>query len=137
MRFSKTTEYAIRAMVFLANHNEERFSVNRLHKKLDIPYKYLGRLMRKLASAGFVNVLQGKNGGYQIADNYLNIYLYKIVEIVEGLDDYNRCILGFPECSDGNPCSMHKFWKKHREEIKKMLYTTSLADLSQVSEIKF
>jgi DNA-binding IscR family transcriptional regulator len=67
--------------------------------------------------------------GYQITRRLDTIYLYQIADLVEGLEDYQRCILGFPECSDANPCSLHDRWIEHRENIKNMLYETSLADL--------
>ena len=130
MHFRKTTEYAIRVMVFLAENAGERFSVNALNKTLDIPYKYLGRLMNQLAQKGLVEVTQGKYGGYLVnADRLSEIYLYQIVDAVEGLQDYDRCILGFPQCSDENPCALHHLWMEHREAIKNMLYSNSLADL--------
>lgn len=129
MRFQKTTEYAIRVMVYLADHKDERYSVNRLHRILKIPYKYLGRLMHKLSGAGLVNVTQGKQGGYRIIQNLSKIYLSEIVNVVEGLDDYDRCVLGFPECSSENPCSLHQIWLERQESIKKMIYDTTLADL--------
>jgi Rrf2 family protein len=129
MRFQKTTEYAIRVMVFLAKNQQQRYSAHRLHRELDIPYKYLGRLMSRLSGAGLVEVSAGKLGGYRIVRDLGSIYLYQIAELVEGLEDYERCILGFAECSDEHPCALHNLWREHREAIKKMLYETSLADL--------
>jgi Rrf2 family protein len=137
MRFQKTTEYAIRVMVFLANTPEEWHSVNRLHKTLDIPYKYLGRLMHTLAKAGFLEVAQGKQGGYRINPNKSMIYLYEIVGAIEGLESYNRCVLGFPECSDTNPCPLHAYWLEHQEGLKEMIYNLSLNDLKSGLNLKF
>ena len=129
MRFQKTTEYAIRVMVYLADHREDRYSANQLHQILQIPYKYLGRLMQKLSNAGLVEVAQGKQGGYRIIQDLSNIYLSEIINVVEGLEDYGRCVLGFPECSEENPCSLHKIWLERQESVKKMIYDTTLADL--------
>jgi Rrf2 family protein len=116
-------------MVFLANHLEERYSVNRLHQVLDIPYKYLGRLMQRLSNAGLVDVTQGKKGGYRIIRDLSEIYLHEIVGVVEGLGDYHRCVLGFAECSSENPCPLHHMWVERQESIKDMVYRTTLADL--------
>jgi len=129
MRFQKTTEYAIRAMVYLAKHAGQRLSTRSLHESLQIPYKYLGRLMSRLAEAGLVSVEHGKQGGYQVSEDRHSIYLYQIAEQVEGLEDYERCILGFPDCSDEHPCALHHRWVTHRENIKAMLFETTLADL--------
>ena len=54
MKLSKTSEYAIRVLVFLAGNPGKRYSVNRLHLELNLPYKYLGRLMSNLAEAEIV-----------------------------------------------------------------------------------
>ena len=136
MRFQKTTEYAIRVMVFLASNKDERYSVNSLHKQLDIPYKYLGRLMHTLSTAQLVNVEKGKQGGYRIGKALDDILLYEIVGVVEGLENYDRCVLGFDECSDVNPCLLHKYWLSNRENFKEMLFNTSLADLKEQTNIR-
>ena len=129
MKFQKTTEHAIRVMTYLASQKERRFSVNVLHRELNIPYKYLGRLMSKLSQAGLVKVEQGKYGGFQLARELHKIYLYEIVGVVEGLDDYDRCILGFAQCSNENPCPLHFKWVEIQSKLKELMYNTSLADL--------
>jgi len=136
MRFTKTTEYAIRVMAFLANHRDSLYSVNQLHKSLDVPYKYLGRLMSKLAVNGIVESVQGNRGGYRVNHSREPIFLYEIIDTVEGLEDYNRCILGFEKCSGDNPCALHEQWLPHIEGIKKMLYEVSLKDLSHMNEFR-
>jgi Rrf2 family iron-sulfur cluster assembly transcriptional regulator len=85
--------------------------------------------MSKLSGAGLVGVLPGKHGGYQIMRDLNTVFLYQISGLVEGLEDFERCVLGFSECSDENPCSLHRHWLKHRTGIKEMMYNTSLADL--------
>ena len=137
MKFAKTTEYAIRVMVFLSHNRGELFSVNRLHKQLTIPYKYLGKLMTKLATAGLVEVTHGKQGGYQINTKRSPIYLEEIIKIVEDLDNYNRCILGFSDCSDENACSLHALWAKHKDGINQLIQTTSLEDLYRIENYRF
>ncbi|MBD3226006.1 MAG: Rrf2 family transcriptional regulator [Caldithrix sp.] len=134
MRFSKTTEYAIRVMIYLSQHNTQRLSVQSLHKILRIPYKYLARLMRQLAHAGLVTVTQGKEGGYSLNRELNSIYLYQIVGVIEGLDSMDRCILGFSECNDAFPCSLHTSWEPLRSRIKEMMYNTTLLELQQQGE---
>jgi Rrf2 family protein len=137
MRFQKTTEYAIRVMVYLANNPENRYSVRMLHKKLKISYKYLGQLMYLLNQAGLVNVRQGKQGGYRINDQRPPIYLYEIIGVVEGLENYDRCILGFDECSAENPCSLHQFWLVYKERLRDMIFNTNLEDLRGMLQAKY
>jgi Rrf2 family protein len=74
MKFQKTTEYAIRVMVYLAKHKNKRLSAKKIHLELDIPYKYLSRLMGKLSEAGYIDVLAGRWGGYKIIKDIHTIY---------------------------------------------------------------
>lgn len=129
MQLYKTSEYAIRVLVYMAAQDREIFSVMRLHRELQLPYKYLGRLMRHLAKSKLLRSSRGKMGGYRFARPCTEIYLAEIIEAVEGMESYDRCLLGFPSCSDDNPCPLHHLWGKHRDGFKEALRTTSLADL--------
>jgi Rrf2 family protein len=135
MRLSKTTEYAVRVLATLARDSSSPRSVNRLSNELSIPYKYLARLMTQLGQAGLVQATQGKKGGYRIARALDEIGLHEIVAVVEGLDDYHRCVLGFAACDDSNPCCMHHLWEPHINGIRKMIYEHTLADLAGLGKI--
>ncbi len=129
MRFYKTSEYAIRALTHMACQ-DTLMSVHQLHDALDIPQKYLAMLLRKLSHAGLVESVQGAKGGYRITMPKDKIRLADIIEVVEGLDSYKRCVLGYPECSDEHPCPMHKFWAQQRKSLWNMIHSITLADLA-------
>ena len=131
MRLYKSSEYAIRCLVSMAHSGGGLHSVKSLSDNLGIPYKFLGRLMSTLASEGVVESVQGKAGGYQIVRPLEDIRLAEIVDIVEGLDSYERCILGFDRCDEKNPCPMHEFWSGHKDGILEMLKSTTLAQLAE------
>jgi Rrf2 family protein len=132
LKLNKTTEYAIRVMYRLAEGEGKVYSVYSLHREMQLPYKYLGRLMLRLAEAKLVEPLQGKQGGYRLSRKVKHIYLYEIIGAVEGLENYQRCILGFPECSSENPCALHYYWINMRENIQEMIYNVSLEDLRDI-----
>jgi Rrf2 family iron-sulfur cluster assembly transcriptional regulator len=116
-------------MYRLATETGQVCSVNRLHHELQLPYKYLGRLMHRLAEARLVETIKGKQGGYRLTRLARQIYLYEIIGAVEGLENYQRCILGFPECSSENPCVLHEHWIKMRENMQELIFNVSLEDL--------
>lgn len=130
MRLYKSSEYAIRCLVSMAQGGGGLHSVKSLSDNLDIPYKFLGRLMSLLGSHGVVESVQGKAGGYRIVRRLEDIRLAEIVDIVEGMENYERCILGFERCDDKNPCPMHEFWSGHKDGILHMLESTTLAQLA-------
>ena len=136
MRFQKSTEYAIRCLVYMVSQDETPFSVKRLSRDLQLPYKYLGRLMSSLAAAQIVSATRGKNGGYRLARKPEEIRLYDIVRVVEGEDDVHRCVLGFDECSDAHPCALHSRWKEVREVLLNMERSVTLRDLAEQKGIR-
>jgi len=130
MRLYKSSEYAIRCLVSMAHSGGGLHSAKSLSESLGIPYKFLGRLMSLLGNQGVVESVQGKGGGYRIVRPLEEIRLAEIVDIVEGMESYERCILGFERCDDKNPCPMHEFWTGHKDGILDMLNTTTLAQLA-------
>lgn len=131
MRLFKSSEYAIRCLVYMASSDCEVCSVKKLSDSLDIPYKFLGRLMGRLGAAGIVAAQHGKNGGYRIARPLDEVHLAHIIDVVEGLENYDRCILGFETCDDENPCPLHDHWSGHREGIRGMIENVTLDDLAR------
>jgi len=115
MKFSKTTEYSIRILAFMAKDKEKIFSARFLNANLDIPYKYLTNLLKKLADNDFLISIQGKFGGYKIAKNLKDISLFDIIGAIEGFEVFTRCALGLGKCDSDNPCPMHNEWSKVRD----------------------
>lgn len=136
MHFSKTAEYAIRVLAYLHRHDESSHSVNVLHQELNLPYKYLTKMMTELAKKGLVNASRGREGGLRLARDASDIYLCDILEAMGESLDHERCILGFDKCDASNPCALHDQWVQPKEMIETMLSTTTLASLIQNRETK-
>jgi len=131
MILTKTTEYAVRILTLMASRKGEKdsFSATYLHEQLNIPYKYLTRLMTDLSKQGFLLSIRGRGGGFKIIKALDEITLADIVEAVEGMASFNACILGFEECSSENPCALHFVWEKNKKNFIKMLEETTLEDI--------
>ncbi len=130
MHFQKSTEYAVRCLVYMAGAADTQFSVKRLAEELQLPYKYLGRLMSALGTAQIVSATRGKHGGYRLGRKASEISLYDIVRVVEGEDDAHRCVLGFDSCDDKHPCALHSRWKQTRQVLLDMQRSVSLSELA-------
>lgn len=135
MHFSKTMEYAIRVLLYLQHGSSQTFSASFLHKELDLPYKYLTKLMTQLEKKALVVSTKGRNGGFQLARDAQTIYLSDIFEAIEEPLDENRCILGFEKCNAANPCALHDKWIGPKQNIEEMLTTTTLASLDHNTKI--
>ena len=129
MNFSKTTEYALRILSYISLDEYKLYSATELSEKLDIPYRYLRKLMNILSKQGLLNSIQGKQGGYKIAKNLSDITLFEIVNATEDYSKENQCFFGFQECPLQNRCSMHNKLGEVRDQTKKKKKNTSLLDI--------
>jgi len=129
MHFSKTTQYTIRALSFLYRYSEKSHSVNTLHKELELPYKYLTKLMTELVKKGLVNASRGRDGGFSLAKDADEIFLLDILEAIGESIEADQCILGFEKCDSSNPCALHNSWIKPKQMIDEMVNSTTLKSL--------
>jgi Rrf2 family nitric oxide-sensitive transcriptional repressor len=83
MQLNLTTDYAIRAMVYLAEEGHMVTGVE-IANKMQIPSTYLVTIMKSLREAGFVSVKRGKVGGYALAKPADQISLWDIMVVMEG-----------------------------------------------------
>ncbi|MCK5856924.1 MAG: Rrf2 family transcriptional regulator [Bacteroidales bacterium] len=137
MRLSKTSEYALRILSFMINSDMQVFSAKYLIDTLNVPDKYLRRLMTDLSKNGFIKSLKGRDGGYIFAKNANTIHISQVIDAVEGMDRYEGCIMGFGDCSDSNPCSLHENYAPIKEQLIHFLSTTTISELKSTNVLKF
>ena len=120
MLYSKAAEYAIRAMVYLAEQPEgELIQLKDVAKKEDIPFHFLAKTMQILSRKGLVRSHRGPKGGFCLAQKADEIALYNIVDPIDHISNYDQiCILGIDVCSDEATCPLHDDWKKIRGSIR-------------------
>ena len=129
--FSRQCEYAIQAVLFLALKPEgEMVSSKELAQRLDIPYHFLSKIFQDLTRKGLLVSHKGPAGGFGLGMPADQITLFHIVEAIDGVGFTRNCVLGFPECSGKNPCSVHNVWADLRDEIYSMLVNKSIAQMS-------
>jgi Rrf2 family iron-sulfur cluster assembly transcriptional regulator len=86
--------------------------------------------LQELARDGFLRSSKGPGGGFRLLLAPEEISMLKIVEAVDGVGRYNRCIGGSAECNDQAACGMHDSWMPVRSRIIEYLEGTSVADLA-------
>lgn len=60
MKFSKTSEYALRILTYMVKDSTQLYSAKKLIDELKISDKYLRRLMTSLTKAGFIESVQAE-----------------------------------------------------------------------------
>ncbi len=129
MRFHKTTEYAIRILVYLGRNPDRTINAREMHEALKIPYKYLTILLTRLTHCNLVQSTMGKYGGYTLNKPGEDIFLLEIYESVEDPEDLQRCALGLEKCNENQACAMHSYWIHIRSNLLATLQGLRLSDL--------
>lgn len=137
MIYSRSAEYAIRAFVYLAEVPAGKFAmVKQIAEESDIPAHFLAKILQQLARQGFLRSSKGPTGGFALRYPAVEITLLQLVEAIDGLADYQRCIGGMTECNDQMRCGMHDSWKALRSRIIEYLEGTTVEDLAKALDVK-
>jgi len=137
MKLSKTSEYALRILIFMAKEPDKLYTAKQLIEELKVSDKYLRRLMTDLSKSGFIRSIQGREGGYTFIKSINEIFLFDVIDSVEGMDKLNGCVLGFEKCSCTNPCAMHNTWQFVRAELNKVFRETTLSNMDFNKTIRY
>ena len=85
MRLSRKSEYALLAMIDLAEHYRVKpVNMTDLAQRKAIPKKFLEQILLSLKRAGYVQSIRGPGGGYKLAKPPAQISLAKIIRLLDG-----------------------------------------------------
>ncbi|HKS77149.1 MAG TPA: Rrf2 family transcriptional regulator [Terriglobales bacterium] len=129
--FPRSTEYAIRALVFLAAQAPGKLSGAReIAEAAHVPMPFLWKILQKLTAKRLVRSFRGVRGGYELAKPPERISVEKVVHEM-GYPTMAQCLFGYPKCSRRNPCPLYALCSETREKIASTLRTTTLRDMAR------
>ncbi len=132
---SKQSQYVLRALMILASKNE-LMDIKTIAEKENIPMRFLASLMQELSRKKIISSKKGKKGGFYLTDKQMKISLFEVISQYEDIGKFSACGMGFDKCSEKSPCPLHFFYKKYRDELKKMFLSRKIKDLPKNSKIK-
>ena len=134
MVFSKSTEYAVRAMTFLAMQPAGKLAgAKAIAEAENIPMPFLWKILHNLARHRLIRSFKGIHGGYELARPSQEVTLHSVLMATDGQDFSRGCVLGLATCSEENACPLHDTWKQIRAQMTAMLEQNTLADLARVA----
>lgn len=131
--FSAKTEYACVALLELALHHHDPMPLRlkAISEKHDISHRFLVQILLQLKASGLVASTRGASGGYHLGRTPERITIADIVNVIDPPD---------PTRNDESPTALaravHEVWAQILSAQKKILETTTLADLVQRSQIE-
>ena len=132
MIYSKTTEYAIRALTYMAIKPEGiPVSAREVSRRSSVPYAYIAKTFQVLVAAGILESRKGPGGGFFFAGKPSEI---RLIDIMKALDDakqspLSKCVMGLERCGEINPCPLHSIWSTTTKRTMEQLKKNTLLDM--------
>lgn len=127
---TQTAEYALRAVVFLADQEMPQ-TTSVIAEHTQVPAGYLAKVMQGLSKAGLVHSQRGLHGGFILLIPASQLTVLEVVNAVEPIRRYHECPLGL---HGKNLCPLHRKLDDAAKSIEELFGETTIADLNVVSK---
>ena len=138
MRISTKGRYALRVMLYLAEHYTLGYiAVKAIAEEESLSPKYIEQIMSKLTKAGLVIAVRGANGGYRLANSPSNYSVAQIIKVTENNEDFSPCApAGGTPCPRYKKCISSDVWQLVQSTIEELLDNLTLTDLLRMQQDK-
>ncbi len=126
--FSQTVEYALRAVVHLADQSPHPQTTDEIAAATLVPKAYLSKVIQGLSRAGIVHSKRGAGGGVALVDDPGDLTILDVVNAVEPIVRIRHCPLGL-KAHGTRLCPLHKRMDKALAMVEAAFGTTTLAEL--------
>ena len=129
MWISGTSQYAIRAVVYVASHGADApVRVGPMATALDVPKNYLSKTLHQLTRARVLRSVRGPRGGFQLAVPPERLTLARVAAPFDEVGA-RQCLLGRAQCGERNACAAHSRWMSISDSLQDFFRNTTIADL--------
>lgn len=125
---SQTTEYALRAVVYLADQNKPRTTAA-IADATQVPAGYLSKVMQGLCKAGVVHSQRGLHGGFALVDDPSELSVLTVINAVEPIRRFHECPLGL---HGKDLCPLHSKLNDAAILLEETFGDSTIADLNDV-----
>ncbi len=126
--FSQTVEYALRAVVHLAQHAPHPQKTGDIAVATKVPSAYLAKVLQGLRAKEIVTMQRGVGGGVALARPAMELTILDVVNAVDPIQRITTCPLDLK--SHGvKLCSLHRRMDNAIFEMEKAFQSTTLAEL--------
>ncbi len=131
--WSKTTEYAIRALVQIAVSNKDgrRPGFREIAESIDAPVQFTAKILQILSRAALVNSVRGRGGGFFFDPKTPELKLAEVIRVLEGDKYFTGCMVGLPNCDHNHPCPLHDEFAKIRADLVRLADQETIQGLAK------
>ncbi|MBT8299748.1 MAG: Rrf2 family transcriptional regulator [Maribacter sp.] len=130
---SNSSKYALKAVLYLAvNSNESnKILIKNLSDPINVPQAYIAKLLQELSRHNIVSSTRGPNGGFYLSEANRETQLIDIVNVIDGVNRLNSCLLSLKKCNSEKPCPLHKFVGSFKTDLMKNFENNTIGDMAK------
>jgi Rrf2 family protein len=125
---SQTVEYALRAVVYLADQHPEPRTAQQIAEVTRVPAAYLAKVMHALVRGRIVRSQRGLHGGFTLTAEPGDLTIWQVVDAVEPFKRIRACPLGLAS-HRMRLCPLHKRLDDALAMIEEAFRGATLADV--------
>ncbi|MEN6445383.1 MAG: Rrf2 family transcriptional regulator [Candidatus Cloacimonas sp.] len=129
MAVNTRTEYALRALLEIADSKQMAISAQSICQKQSLPKKYIERLLSNLKTANLIQSSSGAKGGYLLSRNPAEITFADIIKSVQDESLDPTCNLNSQRFCPQDKCPLSGFFATIGSRIESILSEYTLADI--------
>ncbi|WP_127139169.1 RrF2 family transcriptional regulator [Flagellimonas oceanensis] len=128
---SNSSKYAIKGVLYLAlnSNRDHKVMVRDIYTVVHVPEAYLAKLLQELSRHGIISSTRGPKGGFYLSEEDRKHTLLEIVQVIDGENRLNSCVMGIRNCDMDNPCVLHKLVGGNKSKFIRVLESTKILDL--------
>ena len=105
---NKNTDYALRALIFIATSKDRWVSSRKISKNQGIPLPFMRRLLQVLVKARYVESKEGAHGGIKLLKDPRKIKLNDVLALFQGKLQLSECMFRNKICPQRPRCVLRK-----------------------------
>lgn len=126
--FSQTVEYALRAVVYLANEAPAARTTDQIAIATKVPKAYLSKVLQGLARHDIVHTQRGVGGGITLCKTPVELTILEVVNAVEPIERIHSCPLGLVTHGK-HLCPLHRRMDDALASVEEAFGSTTLAEI--------
>lgn len=126
---TRDTDYALRAVCFMARNKDKIVSVAQLVKTIKIPRPFLRKVLQILNKKIILKSYRGVGGGFSLARPAEKILLTDLMQVFQGPFQLNECLFKNKTCPNIKKCILRKKINKIENYVISQLESISIASL--------
>ncbi len=126
--FSQTVEYALRAVVFLADQSPKACTTDQISEATQVPKPYLSKVLQNLGRSDIVRSQRGIGGGITLVKTPGELTILEVVDAVEPIERIETCPLGL-KSHGKHLCPLHRRMDDALAMVQKAFRGTTLAEV--------